>query len=196
MIEVRKETIFQKLKTEIIPLPKDRFFDYIYEIMMRIDEGDDSTIPICILSECFKDDHLIDNLVNDGFCEGWHEKTIEVYNQLVTKRQKEFKKSINKKFESRNEVMKDMDFDKTEYELIEAQVNIKDIIIPERFKETPPSGYKIRKIYDHYKKFGIFPAKVILDETNSLISGYPVILVCKMVDKTDLLCYNMVRKSL
>ncbi len=190
------DTIFQKLKTEILPLSQEQFIDFVHEIILRMSEGKDQSIAIRILSDCFNDKIEIQQLINNGFCSTWHSQAVEIYKELSKDKQAAFKKSINKKFEPRNEMMKDMEIDKTLYDLIEAQVDIKDIIIPERFKETPPSGYKIRKIYDHYKKFGAFPAKVILDETNSLISGYPVILVCKMVDKTDLLCYNMVRKSL
>ena len=190
------DTIFQKLKTEILPLSQEQFTDFVHEIILRMSEGKDQSIAIRILSDCFDDKIEIQQLTNNGFCSTWHDQAVETYKKLSKDKQTAFKKSINKKFEPRNEMMKDMEIDKTLYDLIEAQVDIKDIIIPERFKETPPSGYKIRKIYDHYKKFGAFPAKVILDETNSLISGYPVILVCKMVDKTDLLCYNMVRKSL
>lgn len=196
MIEVRRDTIFQKLKTEILPLSQEQFTDFVHEIILRMSEGKDQSIAIRILSDCFSDNIEIQRLINQGFDAEWHSQATETYKKLSKDKQAAFKKSINKKFEPRNEMMKDMEIDKTLYDLIENQVDIKDIIVPERFKETPPSGYKIRKIYDHYKKFGIFPAKVILDETNSLISGYPVILVCKMVDKTDLLCYNMVRKSL
>ncbi len=196
MIEVRRDTIFNKLKTEILPLSQDQFTDFVHEIILRMSEGKDQTIAIRILSNCFNDNIEVQRLIDQGFDAEWHSQAVETYKKLSKDKQDTFKKSINKKFEPRNEVMKDMEIDKSLYDLIEAQVDIKDIIIPERFKETPPSGYKIRKIYDHYKKFGVFPAKVILDETNSLISGYPVILVCKMVDKTDLLCYNMVRKSL
>jgi len=196
MIEVRKETIFQKLKTEILPLTQDQFTDYIHEIILRTTDGSNQSIAIRILSDCFDDDIEIQKLINDSFCSTWYAQAVETYKKLAANKQTAFKKSINKKFEPRNEVMKDMDFDKTEYELIEAQVNIKDIIIPERFKETPPSGYKIRKIYDHYKKFGVFPAKIILDSNNTLLSGYPVLLVCKMIDISDVLCYTMIRKSL
>lgn len=196
MIEVRRDTIFNKLKTEILPLSQDQFTDFVHEIILRMSEGKDQTIAIRILSNCFNDNIEVQRLIDQGFDAEWHSQAVETYKKLSKDKQDTFKKSINKKFEPRNEVMKDMEIDKSLYDLIEAKVDIKDIIIPERFKETPPSGYKIRKIYDHYKKFGVFPAKVILDETNSLISGYPVILVCKMVDKTDLLCYNMVRKSL
>ena len=196
MIEVRKETIFQKLKTEILPLNQKQFADFIHEIILRTTEGSDQSIAIRILSDCFNDNGEIEQLIHDGFCDDWNNNTVAIYKRLAENKQETFSKSINKKFEPRNEFMKDMEFDKTAYDLVENRINIKDIRIPDKFKETPPSGYKIRKIYDHYKKYNEFPAKIILSSNNKLLSGYPVLLVCKMIDISDVLCYNMTRKSL
>lgn len=91
---------------------------------------------------------------------------------------------------------KEPGYDKDAYILVEKQIRIDEIKIPNKFKEALPSGYKIAKIYDYHKKHGKFPTKVVLDSNNSLLSGYPVLLVCKMIDISDILCYNMLRKSL
>ena len=67
MIEVRKETIFQKLKTEILPLSQDQFTDFIHEIILRSTEGSDQSVAIRILSECFDDEIEIQQLINKSF---------------------------------------------------------------------------------------------------------------------------------
>lgn len=90
MVEVKKETIFNKLKTEIISLKKDQFVDFIHEIMAEIENGKDMTTSISLLTTCFKDDCLIENLINQGFCDDLQEKTADVYKQLVSVRQIEF----------------------------------------------------------------------------------------------------------
>ena len=196
MIEVRKETMFQKLKTEILPLKQDQFTDIIHEIMLRSSEGHDQSIAINTLSACFNGDQLIKNLVADGFSDNWYEKTIMVYSQLVANRQSEFRKSIHKKFKSKEMEVKEPGYDKDSYILVEKRINIDEIKIPNKFKEALPSGYKISKVYDYHKKHGKFPIKVVMDSNNSLLSGYPVLLVCKMIDISEILCYNMLRKPL
>lgn len=196
MIEIRKETIFQKLKTEILPLTQDQFTDYIHEIILRSTEGSDQSVAIRILSECFNDEIEIQQLINKSFCNTWYNQAVETYKKLSKDKQDIFKQSIHKKFESKEMEVKEPGYDKDAFILVEKQISINEIKIPNKFKEALPSGYKIAKIYDYHKKHGKFPAKVVLDSNNSLLSGYPVLLVCKMIDISDILCYNMLRKSL
>lgn len=196
MIEVRKETIFQKLKTEILPLTQDQFTDFIHEIILRTTEGSDQSVTIRILSDCFDDEVEIQQLIDRSFCSTWYNQAVETYKKLTKNKQSTFKQSIYKKFESKEMEVKEPGYDKDAFILVENQIIIDEIKIPNKFKEALPSGYKIAKIYDYHKKHGKFPAKVVLDSNNSLLSGYPVLLVCKMIDISSILCYNAVRKSL
>lgn len=192
MVEVKKETIFQKLKTEIIPIKVNEFIDISHEIMLRKAEGHDVSTSINALSSCFRDDYMIEELVENGFVDNWQEKASEIYKKLVKSKQEDFRKSIYKKFESKEMEFKDPKPEDERHDFVKNKVNIKDIVIPTRYKDVLPSGYKIEKVYSYYKKHNDFPTYIVLDSNNVLLSGYPVYLICKMIDMDQILCYNSV----
>lgn len=194
MVEVKKETIFNKLKTEIISLKKDQFVDFIHEIMAEIENGKDMTTSISLLTTCFKDDCLIENLINQGFCDDWQEKTADVYKQLVSVRQIEFMKSINKKFETKILEYKEPMIDKDKYEFVEKKLLIDEIIVPNKFKDALPAPRKLFEIYKYYRDYESFPTKIVVNCNNVLQSGYTVYLLCRLLDKKDIVCYNTVNK--
>lgn len=67
-------------------------------------------------------------------------------------------------------------------DLVAQEINIKDIIIQDSFKASPPSTYKIAKCYGYYRKNKVFDRDIIINKDNVLTDGYVAYLVAKMFD--------------
>lgn len=70
-------------------------------------------------------------------------------------------------------------------------LSIDDIVIPDRFKKTMPSQYKIAQRMHALRTSGSFDREIIVDENNILLDGYTVYLVCKMLSITGIRCIRV-----
>lgn len=57
-------------------------------------------------------------------------------------------------------------------DLAAQEINIKDIVIQDSFKASPPSTYKIAKCYGYYRKNKVFDRDIIINKDNVLTDGY------------------------
>lgn len=65
-------------------------------------------------------------------------------------------------------------------------INMNQIKIPAMFKRTIPSGNKISKRIDEFRKYGGFQTNVEIDDHGWLRNGYTAYLVCKMFDLPEI----------
>ena len=186
---MKTETVYAKLKTEIIPIPEDDFIRAIADIKHY--QADEDTV-ISLLESAFKDeDESIKSLIDQEFIPNWGETASATYKSLIGKLQAGFSTRIEKKF-----APKSLDFvgknEPMETESLEGSlIRLADIKIKDEYKENLPNGYKIGKTFDFYNRTGEFPKAIVLDESGYLVSGYTNYLIAKMLDIKELLCYNL-----
>ena len=65
------------------------------------------------------------------------------------------------------------------------KLKLKNIIVPESFKETPPNESKMNTARECYKRFDYFITPVVLSDNNVLLDGYTTYLVAKENNLTD-----------
>jgi hypothetical protein len=184
---IKNETIFQKLKTEIIPMKKDDFVSTIENLVRG--EADAGTV-VDLLAECFQDDEsIIRTLINKGDSPNLQGDAAEAHKLLVADMQSKFQASINKKFTKKYMEERSPEYKKDDRVLVPKSIKISDIKIMPEYKNLLPSGYKIGKVWEYYKKNDAFPIQIVLDKNGYLIEGYAKYLICKALDITDVLCY-------
>ena len=74
-------------------------------------------------------------------------------------------------------------------------MKIKNIGIPKKYKENPPSTNKMISYRDYYNKHGEFKSQIVIDG-NTLVNGYTTYLLCKEfgIESIDVVSVNY-RKS-
>lgn len=185
---MRIETVYAKLKTEVIPISEDNFKEAIEDIIHY--QADEDTVSR-LLEVTFKDDtESIKSLIGQGFTPNWDENASAIYKSLIGKLQAGFSARIEKKFTPKSTGFIGKN-DPINVENMEGKlVSVSDIKIRETFKESLPNGYKIGKTFDFYNRTGEFPKAVTLDEDGYLVSGFTNYLIAKMIDIPELLCYH------
>lgn len=186
---VKNETIFQKLKTEIIPLSQNKF---MWTIESLADGEANAETVEYLLSECFYDDEgIIENLLDKDDKSNLTSDADEVYKLLVTDMQSKFKKSIDKKFTKK--YMDEVPVGhKNENRIFTTKtMKISDIKIKPEYKDLLPSGYKMGKVWEYYKKNSDFPTQIVIDKDDYLLEGYSKYLICKALEISDVLCYTI-----
>lgn len=184
---IKHETIFQKLKTEIIPMKKDDFISVIESLVNG--EADIETVEY-LLVQCFQDsENVIRTLVNKGDTPNLSADAAEIYKLLVSDMQSKFQASINKKFAKKLLDERPADHKFENKIMTSKNMKISDIKIMPEYKDLLPSGYKIGKVWEYYKINNTFPVQIVLDQNGYLVDGYSKYLICKALDMTDVLCY-------
>lgn len=62
-----------------------------------------------------------------------------------------------------------------------AKLKIEDIKIPENYEKQLPNADKLKARIEHFKKCGTFDREILVDENNTLLDGYTVYLISKML---------------
>lgn len=188
-ISDENETIFQKLKTEILPMDDSFFVKVISEIQS---DRTDKEMVIEILETCFRDkEKTISTFVEKWGDADYYENASDLYKLLKDNMQSNFLKSINKKFVKSDYQRKEPDPKRENIIMTSKVIPLSEVKISRKLKESLPSGYKIGKTFDYYKKNNSFHNDIILDQNGYLVYGYSKYLICKMLEISDVLCYNM-----
>lgn len=186
---MRTETVYAKLKTEVIPISENEFLEII-DTIRHYRESRNTVIRL--LEAIFNDQEgQIVALLDPGDAANCEKNASTIYTSLIEKIQVGFSERIAKKFAPKITELIGQNEPINIEDSIGKMVAIADIKIRDEYRDNMPNGYKVGKTLDYYRRADEFPKQTTLDGDGYLVSGYANYLVAKMIDLDSLLCYNI-----